>query len=67
MRIRKDYKYSEGELNNMIAQLNERKRKMEARRQELDQGLWRLEQQLKTLYAKRTVALNFTLPLESTK
>lgn len=48
----------------MIAGLVDRRYKMEARRRELDRGLWRLDMQLKTLYAKRTVVLNFALPLE---
>ena len=64
MRIKKNCNYSQQQLEAMIAEVIERKRRMEARRRELDQALWRLDNQLKTLYAKRNIALNFTLPLE---
>lgn len=67
MRIKKNYQYSETDLNAMIAELIEHKRRTEDRIRELDKAVWRLDMQLKTLYAKRSVALNFTLPLEDTK
>ena len=67
MRIRKNSQYSQKQLEAMIEELLARKRRTEDRRRELDQALFRLDMQLKTLYAKRTIALNFTLPLEESK
>jgi len=67
MRIKKNCNYSQQQLEAMITEVIERKRRMEARWRELDQALWRLDNQLKTLYAKRNIALNLTLPLEDAK
>ncbi len=67
MRIKKNLAYNQQQLEAMIAELIERKRRTEDRLRELNQAVCRIDMQLKTLYAKRTIALNFTLPLEETR
>jgi hypothetical protein len=51
------------ELDELIAQLIERRTLMEKRLAELETALIVINKKLKSLYAKRTIALNFTLPL----
>jgi hypothetical protein len=67
MRVRKNLNYSSEQLDEMIAVLVTRRERMQKRMAEMESGLFTLERQLKSLYAKRTIALNFTLPLEETK
>jgi hypothetical protein len=55
---------SSEELNEEISKLVERRALMEKRVEELAIALHTIDKQLKGLYAKRTIALNFTLPLE---
>lgn len=64
MRIRKNYQYSQEQLDAMIAQMLAQRQRTQDRIRELEQAMWRCDNQLKTLYAKRTIALNFTLPLK---
>lgn len=52
------------ELDEQISKLLERRTLMEQRAAELETGLMAINKRLKALYAKRTIALNFTLPLE---
>jgi len=54
---------SSEELDEAIAKLVERRTLMERRAAELETALIALNKKLKGLYAKRTIALNFTLPL----
>lgn len=67
MRIKKSSDYSLEELEEKILMLEQRKMKMELRRLELENGLLDLGRRLKSLYAKRTIALNLKLPLEEAK
>jgi hypothetical protein len=67
MRTKKNSNYSAEELDVMIQKLLSRRELMAKRILEMESGLFDLNRRLKSLYAKRTIALNFTLPLEETK
>ena len=63
MRTKRNSHCSLAELEEKIRALTDRRLRMETRRDELNKALFTIECQLKSLYAKRTVSLNFNLPL----
>lgn len=66
MRSKKSSNYNLEELDKMISELVSRRGRMEARLAEMEAAIFALNRRLKGLYGKRTIALNFTLPLEET-
>ena len=64
MSAKQSSKFSAEELDQQIAVILDRRELMQKRLAELEAALLRLDARLKGLYSKRTVALNFTLPLE---
>lgn len=64
MRTKKSSRCNLEDLEENIRVLVDRQTRMQAQRDKLNAALFRIECQLKNLYAKRTVSLNFTLPLE---